>query len=398
MAALSSLLLNLYTGPSQLTAAPLELTQALESVQVTRSDQAPSGFQLTFHAERTGTSQDEALLTSPLLKPFSRIAVTVSVAGTATILIDGFITRQELAPSEASGGSTLTITGEDVSVKMDMMEISLEWPGITDFLIAEAVLVKYALIGIWPDVQPTVADLIPFGYVPQQNSTDRCYVQQLAQQHGYLFYIEPGPGLGSNKAYWGPPVRSGTAQAPLNVDMGPFTNVESINFGYNALAPTLTYGLVQVGVVPVPVMIGAATRSPALSTSPALGDYGDLAANPLAFLDNLLSLSTRGTLYQHQGWNFVQAYTLAQAITNISTDEVVTVEGALDTVRYGAILEAPGLVAVRGAGTSYDGLYYVKQVTHAISTRLGEWNYKQNFKLTREGVGTTITSVPPSTS
>jgi hypothetical protein len=276
---------------------------------------------------------------------------------------------------------------------MDMMEIPFEWPGMGDYLIAEAILAKYLLVGISPDVQPTVTDVIPFYNVPQQNSTDRCYVQQLATQNGNLFYIQPGPSLGSNRAYWGPPVRSGTPQAPINVDMGPFTNVESITFGYNALAPAINYGMVQQETVPVPVAIGASSRSPQLSTSPALADYSGLAANPLSFLDNLLALKTRGTLFQHQGLSVVQAYVQAQAITDISTDEVVTVEGTLDTVRYGAILAAPGLVAVRGAGSSYDGIYYVKQVTHAISTRVGEWSYKQNFKLTREGVGTTIQAV-----
>jgi hypothetical protein len=396
VAVLSPVLLNLYTGPTQLTPAPLEITQALEGVQVTRSDSAPCGFQLTFHIERTGAAQDYALLTSPLLKPFSRIAVTVSLSGMPSILIDGYITHQELAPTAAPGGSTLTVTGEDVSVKMDMMEISIEWPAMGDFLIAEAVLAKYWLIGIVPDVQPTLSDLIPFGYVAQQNSTDRCYAQQLANKNGYLFYVEPGPTLGSSRAYWGPPVLTGTPQLALNVDMGPFTNIETITFGYNALAPTINYGLVQVGIVPVPVLIGASTRTPLLSTDPAMQDYSGLASNPLSFLDDLASLQVRGTLFQHQGLNIVDAYTMAQSITNLSTDEVVTVEGTLDAVRYGAVLNAPGLVVVRGAGTSYDGIYYVKQVTHAISTRLGEWNYKQNFKLTREGVGTTIQEVPPS--
>lgn len=387
--------LGLYVGSSSLEPAPESLTRALQRVEVHRTDAAPSGFQLTFHAERYGSSTDEPLLAGGQLAPFQRLALVATVSGTPQVLIDGYVTRQELAPNEGAGGSTLTVTGEDVSVKMDLFEISFEWPAMTDFLIAEAVLVKYALIGIVPEVEPTVSDLVPFGYVPQQNSTDRCWVQQLAAQNGNLFYIKPGPTVGKNKAYWGPPVRTGTPQRTMSVDVGPFSNVDSITFAYDALAPTVTYGAVQVYNVPVPLAVGASTRSPALATDPALGDYSSLLSNPLSFFDQLLSLKVRGSLLQHQGYNYVKAATIGQAKVDLSTDQVVTAEGELSTSRYGAVLDAPGLVALRGAGTSYDGLYYVKQVTHEITTVEGSWDYKQKFTLTREGVGTTVEEVAP---
>jgi hypothetical protein len=46
-------------------------------------------------------------------------------------------------------------------------------------------------------------------------------------------------------------------------------------------------------------------------------------------------------------------------------------------------------VDVRGVGKSYDGTYYVSQVTHRI--KRGE--YKQTFTLTREGRGSKSTKV-----
>ena len=47
--------------------------------------------------------------------------------------------------------------------------------------------------------------------------------------------------------------------------------------------------------------------------------------------------------------------------------------------RYGRLLQARALVGVRGAGPSFDGLYYVESVTHSI--KRGE--YKQSFRLSR---------------
>ena len=86
----------------------------------------------------------------------------------------------------------------------------------------------------------------------------------------------------------------------------------------------------------------------------------------------------------------MQAFARAQGMTDASTD-VVTVDGELDALRYGDPLCARGLVGLRGAGYSYDGLYYVKRVTHTI--RKGE--YSQRFSLTREGVGAISPVVMP---
>jgi len=45
---------------------------------------------------------------------------------------------------------------------------------------------------------------------------------------------------------------------------------------------------------------------------------------------------------------------------------------------------------VRGVGLTYDGLYYVKSVTHTI----GRDSYRQKFTITREGTISTVPMVP----
>ena len=87
----------------------------------------------------------------------------------------------------------------------------------------------------------------------------------------------------------------------------------------------------------------------------------------------------------------MQAYAYAQAMTDASMDAVVTATGTLDALSYGDILQARGLVGVRGAGYTYDGMYYVKKVTHTIQ----KGTYKQNFTLAREGVGSLTPVVRP---
>lgn len=371
--------LQLWLGGLDPKPAPTEVTEKLESVQITRSTCCPSAFQLQFHADRTsGFSPDFPLLSGGLLTPWNRVIIGVTFNGTTTILMDGFITHQELTHDKQFSASTLTVSGEDVSILMDRIQLSIEWPMMGDSLIALAVLAKYAMIGIVPEVIPTLADLIPtiVERVPQQNGTDRDYLGELAGPHGYLFYVAPTSVPMVNKAYWGPPLNVGTVQPALSMDVGPATNVEKISFQLDSLAPIQVYGMVQDDIteMDLPLATLFSTRLPPLAANPAL--------NPVGLLQ-------RRDLFTDPRYGYLQALADAQATTDVSTDSVVTAKGEVDTLRYGAVIDAAGLIDVRGAGQSYDGRYRVNSVTDTIS----RGSYRQAFELAREGTGSTISSV-----
>ena len=355
--------------------------EALEKAEITRGDDGPSGFQLTFRAEKTGTPpQVYDILSGGDFEIFNRIVVNVTVAGHTSVLIDGVITHQQFQPSDQPGQSLLVITGEDISVMMDRREYNITWPHMTDILIVGTILAKYKVFyGIDEELHAPLTSFaaLIFQQSPQQSGTDLSYIKQLAFNHAFFFYIKPGsPGSFRNTAYWGPMERSGPTQKVLTINSGPMTNVESLTISYNGLCPHFVWGMVEKDLfisLPIPVITLESTRSPPFATKPALTHN-----SPGAY-----------KLFQHQGMGVIEAYTTAQAMTDTSTDDVVTVQGTLDTFRYGHVLQAPGRVALRGAGPDYDGLYYVKTVTHHLS--VGE--YKQDFTLTREGTGSTISQV-----
>ena len=56
-----------------------------------------------------------------------------------------------------------------------------------------------------------------------------------------------------------------------------------------------------------------------------------------------------------------------------------------------SVTRARKLVGVRGVGTSYDGFYFVRRVTHTL--RPGE--YRQSFTLSRDGTGALLPVVVP---
>ena len=374
--------LTLMIGPSVPVPAPPPVMEALESVQVTHKDEGRSGFQITFSAGRSGPADllDYPQLLTPLMRPFSRIILIVTFNVKPQVLIDGIITNQQLAPGTEPGTGKLTITGEDVSVMMDLEKKRVEHPAQDETIIALKLIAGYAQYGLVPLViSPSAVDPpIPAERVPVQQDTDLEYLNKIAGRHGYTFYIDPGPAPLSNIAYWGPPKRTGAPQGALSVNMGPQTNVDSINFQYNAMAPTIVSDTVQDRRTNahLPVRTFMSLRPPLVS-QPAL---------PF----NLPNVRTG--LMENQGpMDISQAMARAQGITDKSVDNVVSATGELDALRYGKILQPRRLVGLRGAGYSNDGIYYVKRVTHNIS----EGKYRQSFSLTREGMGSISPAVMP---
>jgi hypothetical protein len=399
---LQGLALSLKLGSPQTADAPADLMQALRTVEVIQGSRCPAGFRLSFGAERylpvQGQATDYPLLAEALLNPFVRVQVLVTPAGaSATVLIDGFITRQEVAIDEQER-TTLTVIGEDVSVKMDLFEVSAEYQSLTDSAIVSQILQKYSSLGITASVTAPSGESAPQTFVPQQNSTDRYYLQMLAARHAYLFYIQPGSSVGQNTAYWGPPVTTGDRQTALTVNMRGANNLRRVSLSYDALAPTLTYGqsldLSQTPAAATTIGIGSAVQVPGLASTAAIASSASsLAQDPTSFTSQLATLAVRGTLLLHPGLAPTDAQSVGQAKTDRSVQEVVVVEGELATEEYGAVLTAPGLVDLRGVGQLYDGTYFVKQVTHLLAQEEQAWSYVQKFVLTREGVGSTITQV-----
>lgn len=368
-----SIHLTMLIGPTVPVPAPSLLTEALQSVEVTHSDEERSGFQITFQVGRSGPFDllDYSLLSNPLLKPCNRVILIVTFNAVPRVLMDGIITNQQLSPGNEPGTSTLTITGEDVSIMMDMEEKSVEHMVQDETIIANKIILSYPQYQLIPIVipPPMIDPPIAIVRVPVQQETDLEYLKEMADRYGYVFYIVPGPAPLTNTAYWGPPKRLDLPQRALSVNMGPDTNVKSpINFQNNALAPTLFSGKVQDSMTNqiMPVQTFASIRPP-------------LASQPSLLTQSCVR---RKKFRAEDGLNIMQAFARAQGMTDESTD-VVSAEGELDALRYGDILQARGIVGLRGAGYNYDGLYYVKSVTHTI--RRGE--YTQRFSLRREGVG-----------
>ena len=146
--------LTLLIGPTIPAPVPSVLTDALKSMEVKNTDEGRDGFQITFTLGRSGQPNsdfsDYPLINNPLLKPFNRVIIILTFGASPKVLIDGFITHQQLNPSNEPGKSTLTITGEDVSIMMDMEEKSDTHPNQSDVDIVTQIILSYGQYGLIP--------------------------------------------------------------------------------------------------------------------------------------------------------------------------------------------------------------------------------------------------------
>lgn len=351
--------------------APYAVMQSLSQVEVTNDAESDDGFQLTFTLAKERVF-NYSLLQSGLVNPFTRVIIGVIIGAVPQVLIDGVITHHQINPSEEPGTSTLTVTGRDLSLLLDLEEKNQPYPNQPDFLIFTQIIGQYSQYGLIPQPTPTTDIPIELQRIPRQQETDLQFIKRLAQRNGFVFYIEPVT-FQVNQAYFGPEVRGGLPQPALTMNMGQATNLKSLDFSQDALAPVATAGsfVEPFTKTSIPIPLLPSLRIPPLAVTPTPARR---------------TVLMRETAKQNPG----QAATSAVAQVTRSPD-AVTAQGEVDTIRYGHVLRTGKLVGMRGVGFDYNGNYYVRRVSHSISK--GE--YTQQFNISREGTGTLIPVVRP---
>jgi hypothetical protein len=374
---LSGINLTLMVGPAVPIPVPEIVLDALTSVTVTTSGNSMSGFELAFTLSNQSPLHTIFLLAGGAMPPILRVVIVATINGSSNVLMDGVALETTVAPGPQSSNSTLTVRGKDLTAVMSLIDFSgIPYPTLPCFARVALIVAKYAVIGIVPmpipELMPDIS--IPIDRIPRHQGKDLEYIQKLATECGYVFYLDPGPEPGMSVAYWGPEVKVGTPQPALNINMDAFTNVESLQFTFDKERKTLPIIFIQEpiskAILPIPI--------PDITPlNPPLGAIPPLPPKIEPLYDSVFATPMQAVMMG-----------LGEAAR---TADAVTATGSLDVVRYGNILKARRLVGVRGAGPAFDGLYYVNSVTHQI--KRGE--YKQQFALARNGLVSTVPTVSP---
>lgn len=369
--------LKLMIGPAVPIPVSEEVLAALTDVQViSQCGETESGFELKFTLSKNSSLQTLFLIAGGAMPPLIRVVIIVSFRGSDTVLMDGLMTESSVSPGSDPGHSSLSLRGTDLSAAMNLIDFSgLPYPALPLFARVALVIAKYAALGVVPLViPPIVSDVpIPTNEIPQHQGKDLEYLRYLAHRSGYVFYVDPGPVAGVSTAYWGPEIKIGYPQPALNVDMDAFTNVESLQFRVEKDRKVIPIVRIQEEKSKAPLELPIPDITP---LNPPLGMIPPLPPRmePVKGSDQASPLT---------------AVMMGLAEAARSSDAVFGT-GTLDVLRYGHVLKSRQLVGVRGAGKAFDGLYYVSKVTHNI--KRGE--YKQSFELKRNGLISTLPTVP----
>jgi hypothetical protein len=367
--------LTLMIGPAVPVPVSADVLSALDSVKVISNATGTSGFELVFKISVRSPLQTLFLLAGEASIPLVRVVIAVTVSGQTSVLMDGVMTHHSVSPDAKDGVTTLTIGGEDLSRVMDYLDFSgIPFPAMPPEVQVLACLAKYALFGVAPMVIPSVlVDIpIPTVQIARQQGTDLKHIRRLADMVGYVFYVSPGPAVGSSVAYWGPEIKWGPVQPALAIDADAASNVDSVSFTFNNEERSLPILWIQEPITKAPIPIPIPDVNPLV---PPLGAVPPIPKH-FPFISGTAKLPPVRAL-------------LAGLAKSAQAADAVTATGSLDVLRYGQVLAARSLVGLRGAGTAFDGLWYVTSVTHEL--KRGE--YKEQFTLSRDGLVSTLPSV-----
>ncbi len=360
----------LWTGSLIPTPRP-EILAALRSVTVTNDSDSADGFQLTFDVARLPIGGYDVLATGAL-DLMNRVWIAAVIGLVPEVLIDGIITRHDIQASAEPGRSVLTVTGSDLTVKLDLEERNESHANQPDSVIVTKRLKAYPQLALVPAVIPTTDVPVETDRTPNQAETDLQFIRRAADRNGFVFYLQPTT-IGVTVAYWGPSLRTGLLQPALTVGMGVHANVDMLSIGNDALAPVGSAGSFVEPFTKTKVSLPAV---PPLRIPP-------LAARPTPV--------ARTTLLRDTAKSGAAGTVLASLSNAMNAPDAVRAQGELEAARYGHVLRARHLVGVRGAGLDFDGVYYVRSVTHQIE----RGSYRQSFSLSREGTIPTVPLVLP---
>ncbi|HEU5137479.1 MAG TPA: hypothetical protein VFU13_20215 [Steroidobacteraceae bacterium] len=375
---LGSIKLSLLLGPVPVP-APNFVVEAITSVKVEAgAGETQSGFEIAFDVPLRSPLRAMFLATGGGAVggvPFMRVVLVVTMNGRSEPIVDGVATDIEVQPAD-SGVSKLVVKGKDLSALMDVQEFpAIPYPAMPPSVRVLAILAKYAVFGVIPMVIPSVVDEppMPLERIPQHKGTDYQYVKQLAHEAGYVFYVEPGPAPGMSRAYWGPEIRVGMPQPALTMGMDAISNVDQLSFHFDREAKSIPIVYFHETATRMPIGIPIPDVTP---MNPPLGLVPPLPPK-------VEHLSDTG----HLSPGLALMRGLAYAAQH---SDAVFGSGSIDVVRYGRVLKSRALVGVRGVGLPYDGLYFVRSVSHDIQRGA----YKQTFSLARNGLFPTVPTVP----
>jgi phage protein D len=342
--------------------APAPVVETVQEIVVDSTIGEASAFRLRLGLPQTVTG-DWGVLALDLFRPQVPVTIRVQAGiGLPEAIIAGYVTSQQATYSEQPGGTYLSVTGMDSTLRMNMQEKIQPWPSMPDSAIAAAIFGEY---GIIPKVQPTGPVLVEPEGTQIQRGTDIRFLRRLARRNGFDCYIQPEPATGLETGHFEPRSLVGVPEAVLSVNMGEATNVSSFAIRHDMVRPTGA----------VAATLDVQTKAPQPAVAPVSTQV------PLG-VEPALTRIVPPPLVRPTGTGLTKAADLQAASQAIADRSSWSVFASGQVGPDVGVLRPGGLVNVRGAGRLFNGSYYLTRVQHVIAPG----GYTQLFEAERNAV------------
>jgi phage protein D len=294
---------------------------------------------------------------------WNKLSIVIGYPSATEKIIDGYITHVDVSLSNDEDEAYIEVSGLDGSCLMDVEEKQLAWANKKDSEIAQHIFGTY---GFDYEVEDSVAQHQESVSTIVQSETDIRFLKKLAARNGFECFVQ------GTKGYFRGPRLQDPAQNVLAIAFGEDTNLASLYVKVDG-TPATDVEIRRIDPFEKQIDTQTLTGSP-LRT---------LGAHSLSSIRDSKADGYRLVKHQISGSTQEMASRLRKAYEPAS--QFVGLEGEIDSRTYGMVLRAKKTVAIKGAGASFSGLYYVTRVKHLLNLE----TYTQNFSAIRNGIGLT---------
>lgn len=367
---MSSALQVLFGDDTAVRPAEPDSYDLFDTIEVEENADLPGAFQFTLPVAtgNAGTGEDLTVVDDERFRPFSRVAVVVSVDGQPdACILDGYVLAHSIHLDSGTTASTAQVWGQDASCLMNLVEKTKERSG-TDGSIANTIFGDYR----FRTTQDNLVDDGPQhtleGHVLMQRGTDLQFLRERARRSGRLLRVCCADRPGQNTGYFIKPNLDGEAVITLTLNPVETANVQSLRFSWDMIRPA---GVMAAALVRAKDPVNGDAQRSGLSPldQRSLADFaGDSRVTKVrltATVDDAGELRRRSeSLLREAGW-FVRC------------------EGETDLASLPGVPRVGTIVEIAGAGKLHSGKYFVWSVRHTIAAD----SHRIAFVLVRNAVG-----------
>ncbi len=352
------------------TPAPDAFYDAIAQLEVEESSDQPGALLLRLPVNRTSVG-DLQFVGDGTFEPWTNITVTVTsgtLGSRAQCIFDGYVLSWRLHLDRASTSSTIDVWAQDASWLMNADDRVLEWSGLTDGEVANAIFETYGFATVIGNTVNDSPSHTPDGHTLFQRATDLQFLRGLARRGGKLCRVACTDTPGVRTGYFVTPAVDGPSVATISlVDPDSWT-VDTLDFDWDVMRPT------EVDSGQVDLTQSSATGIDVTTYTSGL--------KPLDDRDYPTYLGQSSTLRLTAPADLPELSQRTAAVL-VESGFFSRCAGEADADRIGMILRVGDVVTIQGAGSIQSGNWLVWNVRHKFS--LDSW--KMSFTLVRNAMG-----------